>query len=137
MKRITAIALAVLASFVTIGSVSAQEPSVRATVPFDFSVGNKLVPAGTYTITSASANVILIRSGEQKVALMSVAFADGKQPKNSVLVFNKYGDQYFLHEILSSSGSLNLQIPTSKAEKRVQTQEASLSTGNQVLVAMN
>ena len=46
------------------------------------------------------------------------------------------GDQYFLHEILSSSGSINLQLPASKVEKRAQTQEASLSSGNQVLVAL-
>jgi hypothetical protein len=67
---------------------------------------------------------------------MSTAFADSRLPKHSVLVFIKYGDQYFLHEILCSSGAMNLQLPTSKVEKRVQTQEASLSSGNQILVAL-
>jgi hypothetical protein len=136
MKRITAIALVALASFITVGSISAQERSVRAAVPFDFTVGNKLIPAGTYTVSSESANVILIQSGDRHITVMSTAFADSKQPKQSVLVFNKYGDQYFLHEILCSSGAMNLQIPASKIEKRVQTQEARLSSGNQVLVAL-
>jgi hypothetical protein len=136
MKRITAIALAALASFITVGSISAQERSVRAAVPFDFTVGNKLIPAGTYTVSSESGNVVLIRSGDRHIAVMSTAFADSRLPKHSVLVFNKYGDQYFLHEILCSSGAMNLQLPTSKVEKRVQTQEASLSSGNQILVAL-
>jgi hypothetical protein len=136
MKRITAIALAALASFITVGSISAQERSVRAAVPFDFTVGNKLIPAGTYTVSSESANVVLIQSGDRHITVMSTAFADSRQPKHSMLVFNRYGDQYFLHEILCSSGAMNLQLPTSKVEKRVQTQEASLSSGNQILVAL-
>jgi hypothetical protein len=139
MKRITTIALLTLASFVTVGSISAQERAVRANVPFDFTVGNKLVPAGTYTISSESVrspNVVVIRNGDQRIAIMSSAFAADNQSKQSVLVFTRHGDQYFLHEILCSSRDMNLQLPASKAEKRAQTQEASLSTGNQVLVAL-
>ena len=52
MKRIASIALFALVSFVTVGFASAQERAVKADVPFDFTVGNKLVPAGTYTISA-------------------------------------------------------------------------------------
>ena len=50
MKRITAIALFAIASFAVADKSFAQGPTVQATVPFDFTVGNKLLPAGTYTI---------------------------------------------------------------------------------------
>ena len=44
MKRITAIALFTIAGFVTAGSALAQNRAVRADVPFDFTVGDKLLP---------------------------------------------------------------------------------------------
>ena len=54
MKRITSTALFTLAVLVTAALVPgtgamAQGRAVRATVPFDFTVGDKLLPAGTYT----------------------------------------------------------------------------------------
>ena len=52
MKRITAIvALLAAASTIGLGNAFAQGNAVRATMPFDFTVGNKVLPAGTYTIT--------------------------------------------------------------------------------------
>jgi hypothetical protein len=136
MKRIMSIALFALVSFVTIGSISAQERAVKANVPFDFTVGNKLVPAGTYTISSESPNVVLIRNDGRHVAIFSSAYTDGKQSNTGKLVFHKYGDQYFLSEVLCSSVDLNLEIPTSKAEKRARVQEASIHNASQVYVAL-
>ena len=54
MKRITAIALFAIANFALAGTSFAQSNGVRANVPFDFTVGNKLLPAGTYTIKEES-----------------------------------------------------------------------------------
>jgi hypothetical protein len=56
MKRITAIALFILAGLVSAGNVLAQDHGVRTTVPFDFTVGNKVLPSGTYTIEPATEN---------------------------------------------------------------------------------
>ncbi|MBV8114110.1 MAG: hypothetical protein JO300_05170, partial [Silvibacterium sp.] len=51
MKRITTTALFILAALVTAGGAVAQDRAVRATVPFDFTVGDKLLPAGNYEIS--------------------------------------------------------------------------------------
>ena len=139
MKRITTMLLFTLAVFAAVGNVSAQDHAVTANVPFNFTVATKLLPSGSYTITSdiASPNVVLIRDGEQHIAILSMVHADGKDSKKNVLVFNKYGDQYFLHEILSSSSGINLELPASKLEKKVQHQEARLQgDGVQILVAL-
>jgi hypothetical protein len=141
MKRITSItsiALFALVSLVTVGSISAQERAVKANVPFDFTVGDKLLPAGTYMISTENANVIKIQSSDRRVAILSTTTSDGKESKTAELVFNKYGDQYFLHEILCSSADMNMAVPASKQEKRARTQEASLSnSGQQVYLALN
>lgn len=137
MKRITSIALFALVSFVTIGFASAQERAVKANVPFDFTVGNKLVPAGTYTISAESYGVIEIQNRDAHVALMSTTTPDGRQSKNGVLVFTKYGDQYFLSEILCSEANMNMAVPPSKTEKRARQQEASIPNTSQVFLALN
>ena len=54
MKRITAIALLAIANFAVAGTSFAQSRTVQAKVPFDFTVGNKLLPSGTYTIKEQS-----------------------------------------------------------------------------------
>jgi hypothetical protein len=141
MKRImsiTSIALFALVSLVTVGSISAQERAVKANVPFDFTVGDKLLPAGTYTISAENTGVIKIQNRDKHVVILTMTTSDGREAKTGELVFNKYGDQYFLHEILCSSADMNMAVPTSKQEKRARVQEASLnSNGQQVYLALN
>jgi hypothetical protein len=136
MKRIASIALFALVSFVTVGFASAQERAVKADVPFDFTVGNKLVPAGTYTISAGSYGVIEIRNRDAHVAMLSRTYPDDKQSKTAKLVFHKYGDQYFLSEILCASADMNMAVPTSKAETRAHDQQASLQNASQVFIAL-
>lgn len=140
MKRITVIAIAVclLASLAAAGSASAQDHAARANVPFGFNVGNTWLPAGTYTLTSdsLSPNVIAIRSGDRKIALLSVARPSGQRSDTSKLVFKKYGDQYFLHEIACTNCGMNVEFSGSKREREAQTREASLPSATDVYLAL-
>jgi hypothetical protein len=128
MKRIPIIALFTLASLVSAGNVLAQTREVRAFVPFDFSVGNKLLPAGNYAFIAEKQDQILIRSNDQSQFAVLTRTADGDQTKwiDGKLIFNKYGDQYFLSEVLCSSAAFNVDIPTSRMEKNAQHQMAEL-----------
>jgi hypothetical protein len=136
MKRFTAIALFAIASFAVADKSFAQDQRVRATVPFDFTVGSKLLPSGTYTIKQKSSQLIMIENHDKPIALLSLAVPDGKKARtDGVLVFHKYGDRYFLSEILCDYASMNFQIPPSKLEKSVQVQNARLSGSSQTLVA--
>jgi hypothetical protein len=138
MKRITAIALLAIANFAMAGTSFAQSNGVRAKVPFDFTVGDKSLPAGTYTIRSESNHVIMIRNHDHpgESALSLVNQASSKRSLNGgKLLFQKYGGQYFLREILCDSADMNLTIPSSKREKRAQLQQARLDTSSTILVA--
>lgn len=132
MSKVTTIALIFLASLVVVGSSSAQDSGVHATIPFDFTVGAKLLPAGTYTITSETtlAHAVRIESNKQHVDIFSMAYATDNPSKKAVLVFHKHGKQYFLSEILKSSTDMNLKIPTSNMEKRARLQERADLHGN-------
>ncbi len=138
MKRIVAIAICLLAIFGVLGSASAQDHAARATVPFGFHVGNTWLPAGTYTMSSdsRSPNIILIRSGDSKIALYRIANQDGQRSTSDKLVFRKYGEQYFLHQVLCSSCRMNVEFPGSKREKEAQTREANLAGASDVTLAL-
>jgi hypothetical protein len=140
MKRTTsAIALFVASLFITAG-VWAQ--AVKANVPFDFTINNTTVPAGTYTISSTSSDVLRIYSDQRHVHLLTTALMDsGNGAKANVLVFHRYGDQYFLSEIRSKdSSSMNMRLPVWKSEKQARaakTQVAGIPLSSDVLVALN
>jgi hypothetical protein len=136
MKRITAIAHFAMASFVLAGMSFAQSNGVQATVPFDFTVGNQLLPSGTYTIKQESTSLIVIRSHDKPVTVMThVNQDDDKSPNGGKLLFHRYGGQYFLSEILCDQADMNVEIPASKAEKRVRLQQATLNSRSDTLVA--
>jgi hypothetical protein len=138
MKRTTAIALLAIANFAISGTSFAQSNGVRVTVPFDFTVGDKVLPSGTYTIKpeSTNPNVIVIRSHDKPIAALSLVHQDGnKSPNGGKLLFHKYGGQYFLSEILCDRADMNVELSTSKAEKRAQLLQATLNSGSQTVVA--
>jgi hypothetical protein len=136
MKRITAIVLVAIANFAMAGTSFAQSNGVRATVPFDFTVGNKLLPSGTYTFKEGSSNVILIRSHDKPISALSlVNQSDHKTSNGGKLLFHRYGGHYFLSEILCDQADLNVQLPLSRAEKKTRLQQAALDSSSQIYVA--
>ena len=136
MKRITAIAFLAIANFAMAGTSFAQSTGVRANVPFDFTVGNKLLPAGTYTIKEQSDHVILITNHDKPIAALSLVNGDSNtSPNGGKLKFHRYGSQYFLSEILCEQANMNLQVPTSKTEQRIALQEAKLRARGETFVA--
>ena len=134
MKRIIAIALFAASSLAAAGNLSAQEHVVKANIPFDFTVNNNVLPAGTYTISSLSPSAVQVRNVNGHVAEMSLVQNDDKRSKTPVLVFQRYGNQYFLHEILAAN-AMNVAVPRSKREQR-RLQEAKLQESNQTLIAL-
>jgi hypothetical protein len=144
MKHATVFLLAVclLAGFAAAGTAAAQDHAARATVPFNFNVGDRWVPAGTYLMTSdmRDPNLILIRSEDGRIALLSVTHSDdGRRLNAGRLVFTKYGDQYFLHEILCSLCRMNVAFPGSKHEKleRIRFEAGLLSPTDVYLALIN
>jgi hypothetical protein len=142
MKSLTAIALFIAAAFITAGKAIAQDYAVRATIPFNFTVNGRELPAGNYTLGSdvTSPHILKISDRTQHVHILAMAepSADQKQKANQ-LVFHKYGNQYFLSEIRSEESAINVQLATSKQEKRAraETQVAGVPAHSEVMIALN
>ena len=136
MKRSTAIAILAIANLAMAGTSFAQSNGVKANVPFDFTVGNQLLPSGTYTIKNESSQMIVIRNHDKPISVLSLVTADGtKSPNGGKLVFHNYGGQYFLSEILCDGADMNLAITPSKKEKRVRLEQATVNPSSNTFVA--
>jgi hypothetical protein len=136
MKRITAMVLVAIANFAMAGTSFAQSNGVRATVPFDFTVGDKLLPSGTYTLQQSSSHTIMIRNHDKPISVFSIVNqSDHRAASGGKLLFHRYGDRYFLSDILCDRANLDVQVPPSRAEKKTRLQQAALSSSSQVYVA--
>jgi hypothetical protein len=136
MKRITAIALLAIANLALAGTSFAQSKGVKANIPFDFTVSNKLLPAGTYTVQTKSGGIIEVQNHDKPISVFTLVDQDGaKSPNGGVLIFHKYGDQYFLSEILCDSEDMSVELHPSKTEKRVQLQQAMVQPTSEVFIA--
>lgn len=138
MKRNIAIALFGLASLVGTSGAFAQDGRAEANVPFAFSVSNTTLPAGEYRISAASMQSLLIRNVDQGSAIFSSIAAPAKGSNGSCsLVFHRYGERYFLSEVLCPSKSLSVELPVTRREERARIMmEARGPVEDSVLVAM-
>ena len=99
-------------------------------MPFQFTVGGKTLLAGDYTITSTAAGRSRSRmptnASPPRVSLIA-AISDG-----SKLVFEKYGSQYFLHDVMCPANfTLNVHMPKSGRERREETAAAKHGDGGE------
>jgi hypothetical protein len=137
MNRVLAIFLITMASVAATGA-NAQGRELKVNIPFDFTVGNTSMPAGEYTITAPFQEVLELQAAGHSASVVS-AESNLESKSGSKLVFRKYGDQYFLHEVLCPNvASLNLEVARGKAEKyaRQHATEAKLpNNGEQIMVA--
>jgi hypothetical protein len=136
MKRITATALLAIANLAMAGTSFAQTEGVQANVPFDFTVANQLLPAGTYRIEKKPDKLIAIKNHDKPITVLTLVNQDGTRSRDGgKLIFHKYRDQYFLSEVLCDSASMNVELHPSKAEKRVQLQQAMVNPSSEVFIA--
>jgi len=107
----------------------------KVTVPFDFTVGQTPMSAGTYEINPLAHGAIVIR--DTKAAKSVLSMTRSEQSRNTEgtakLVFNKYGDKYFLSQVLRGFSGGIMQLPISKLEKEVRI--ASSGVSQKVVVA--
>ncbi len=119
-KVLTMIGL--LAAFAATAPAEDLYPAVKANVPFSFMAGGETFPAGEYMITGHHAPGILLVRGADNRAIAAVrvnwTYAKTRQPKTS-LVFNRYGNDYFLTQVWTAFRSLGFQLPKSQREREL------------------
>jgi len=113
MKRSLILIAAALLTLSLSMAASAQEPSITARIPFDFYVGNTRIPAGVYVIESPRSGLQVIRDKNTNLSVASVAtipLTTAETLARGALVFNCYGDDRFLSQVLWGGTSFGRAI---------------------------
>ena len=122
----------VLMAVALVVNVNAQSKA-RADVPFDFAVGNQVLPSATYDISEVAAHAILVRDFKNGNGMMAqFQPADGKA-MHAKLVFHKYGDRYFLYQAWSIDGQ-GMQLRESKLEQEERSLASNQTSAPQEVV---
>jgi hypothetical protein len=117
-------AMAFVLGLVTIfaaGTASAQS-NLSFETPFDFHIGKEKLAAGKYQLQKMSYNKYLLRSAETRqarIVIFDIDMSKGDSPENERLVFNRYGETYFLRGVFDKAGADGHQIIESGYEKQV------------------
>ena len=87
-------------------SASYAQADLEATVPFDFHAGKRVLPAGEYTFDVDNAGLIWISDQRGRRSIVgSFNVGGGPSPNESKIVFQRYGDNYFLSELWSEASA--------------------------------
>jgi hypothetical protein len=101
------------------GSILNHEMTV--TVPFEFAVGDKLLPAGDYTVqlNPERGTVVLRCEGQKPLMLLTARKESRSAPQRGKLVFQRYGTSFFLNEVWSQDNDTGQTLAPSGREKEM------------------
>jgi hypothetical protein len=117
-------AIVVATAFVSAQAQSLAYP-ITASIPFDFSVADRKLPAGKYSIARAkvgSDNSVLSifdGDGHPKDIRHSIPVSSFNAKDKPTLIFHRYGDQYFLYQVWSAGETTGRQFLKSSAEREI------------------
>jgi hypothetical protein len=112
-----------LATAVVSANAQSNANKVVADVPFEFSVGYKALPAGTYSVQSvvSAGDGLLIQSTDGKMSALRLSEATRriKEKPQARLVFHRYGERYFLAEVWNGVDNTGRQLTKSQEERAI------------------
>jgi hypothetical protein len=122
MKNLRSILLA-LTVLLLATAAQAQTTNVKASIPFDFVVGDHAYSAGDYTVKSLSQNSAAIRidnaDESEKGMTLSNACQKGQPADGTTLVFQRLGDNYFLYQVWTEGNTTGRELRMSKAQAQL------------------
>lgn len=103
--------------------------SLSVNVPFGFELGSRHMAPGTYTVTRPLSYIIEIRSGSDSALILTHDGQSVKATKDSKIVFDRYGDHYFLRQVwFNPQDNTYMECSESKAEKQAKRSDYASTT---------
>jgi preprotein translocase subunit YajC len=142
LKGLTMLVSIVALAFVTalVSNAQTRTRQVRANVPFDFVVGDRVLAAGNYTvgtISRNSADAVSVRSsdGRHQTLRLTNAISENAKTKRARLVFHRYGNTYFLTQVWAAGESQGREMSKSKMERSAELELAKNASNNELAQA--
>ena len=137
MRRIfTAIVATAFLALTITAPARAQLPgtAMRADIPFDFIVNGKTLPAGNYEVKRLNDEPegLIIRSVDNKhdhAVFETESTQQNRMPRHDQIVFDRYGDTYFLSEVLTGGMETGRRLAPTRAERELK-RETEMASNN-------
>ncbi len=140
MKKQTLIVVALLAliGFTAAGVQAQSSASVRANIPFEFQVADKMMPAGEYLIrqvnpSSDAVTLQIAATHGNATAMVRTNAVQMNGTQRSALVFNRYGNHYFFSTVTIEGAQYSWQALKSRGERGIASELAALKSEGDVL----
>jgi hypothetical protein len=128
MNRIKSLTFLALAAILPAAGLSAQHQVFDATVPFQFSAGDRTFPAGEYRIIRHDAFLEIENRKDYSAALTLTLSTDSSSDGQAHLVFDDVDDIFFLRKVVARSNSI--ELATTRTEKKAIQDQRHLATAN-------
>jgi hypothetical protein len=95
---------------------------MKINIPFLFSADNHTLPAGTYyvrTVTPERSISLVCTDGKHSLVVNDMPNYAGEPSSDSRLVFQKYGDEYFLTQVWTSGDNVARNLLISKRQYEI------------------
>jgi hypothetical protein len=119
--------------------VAQAQEAVVVNIPFDFSAGKTTLPAGDYSVkVSETTHALILISRKDATAsafIITNAVVSANAQTESKLVFNRYGDRYFLSQVWSEGNNQGRQLLKTAREKEMALTAKIETEGQVTLVA--
>jgi hypothetical protein len=92
--------------------------TLKVKIPFNFSVGTQVFPAGEYSLKPLLPHTMLLRNqaGEVLTSIGTNSVESNDVPSSVKFVFNEYGGHYFLAQIWNAGDSVGRELIKSPVE---------------------
>ena|SRR5689334_696360 len=117
--------------------------AIRISIPFDFTVEGRALPAGNYEIRRINdepVNLLIqnVNHRRDEATFQTEPLDVRKIPNHSLLIFHRYGDSYFLSEVVTAGQETGEELRPTREERTLRSEMAKNNIeAETVTVAMN
>ncbi len=123
-RTITMLSFLLVLAAVSVNAQGRSESSIAVNIPFDFAVDETKLPPGSYQLQrialTSSYDRLVIKSADGRGdshTVMTMPNRTSEVQKQSRLVFNRYGDQYFLSRVWLAGSDTGRDLFQSRNER--------------------
>jgi len=139
LRLIIAIIVCCGAFAITGNAQSSDSQTMRARIPFTFTVGDKTLPAGVYTVSilnpASDRKTLQLRSEDGHVsAIVQTLRVKSALADSAKIIFHRYGDSYFFANAQMAGETTSLAATKTRAERATQRALRQRSEGSTVAI---
>jgi hypothetical protein len=130
MKKAATQGLILIGLFIAGVAVSrAQTVGLRVDIPFQFNVGEKVLPAGQYLIRAPQGGTLRITGPNGAAAIATTTLVSGQRPDGpGMIAFNCYGQRCFVSQFWTARTETGEEIIKGRLERDLANSKEEFTT---------